>query len=67
MLDTDPRTAIAYFPHRADIVPYLADRVRPGDLVMSMGAGDVNLVGADLVRELTERLDASVKKEAATA
>ncbi len=55
VLDAHPRTGLAYFPHRSDIVSYLADRVRPGDLVMSMGAGDVNTVGADLVRELTER------------
>jgi UDP-N-acetylmuramate--alanine ligase len=55
VLETEPRTDLAYFPHRAEIVGYLADRVRPGDLVMTMGAGDVNMVGGELVRELEGR------------
>ena len=56
VLGKHPRTALAYFPHRVDIVPYLAERVREGDIVLTMGAGDVNMVGGDLVRELEARL-----------
>jgi len=48
----DSRAQVAYFPHRADIESYIADRVRPGDLVMTMGAGDVTTIGGDLVRAL---------------
>jgi UDP-N-acetylmuramate--alanine ligase len=59
VLVRDPHRAIAYFPHRPDIVPYLADRVAPGDVVLVMGAGDVNELGADLVRELQRRQGAS--------
>jgi UDP-N-acetylmuramate--alanine ligase len=55
VLGSHPRTPLAYFPHRSDIVPYLADRVGPGDLVLTMGAGDVNNVGVELVRELEAR------------
>ena len=55
VLEGHPRTELAYFPHRGDIVGYLADRVRAGDLVMTMGAGDVNNVGGELVRELETR------------
>ena len=54
-LEAHPRTVLAYFPHRADIVPYLVDRVTEGDLVLTMGAGDVNIVGVELVRELEAR------------
>lgn len=50
-----PRTRLAYFPHRTDVARYVADRVRPGDLVMTMGAGDVTTMGPEIVRELTER------------
>ena len=47
-----PHAPVAYFPHRADIERYLVDRLRPGDLVMTMGAGDVTTIGGELVRAL---------------
>jgi UDP-N-acetylmuramate--alanine ligase len=34
----------------------VADRARPGDLVMTMGAGDVTALGPEIVRALTERV-----------
>lgn len=55
MLVARPRTAAAYLPHRADVVPFLAERLRPGDLVMTMGAGDVTAVGPELIANLRER------------
>lgn len=55
LLQADPRAQAAYFPHRGDIESYVAQCVRPGDLVMTMGAGDVTTVGPELVRALTER------------
>jgi len=58
LLRLHPRSRSAYLPHRADVVPYLASRVRSGDLVMTMGAGDVTAVGPELVAELTRRADA---------
>jgi UDP-N-acetylmuramate--alanine ligase len=51
-----PRTRIAYFPHRGDVARYVADRARPGDLVMTMGAGDVTSMGPEIVRALNERV-----------
>jgi UDP-N-acetylmuramate--alanine ligase len=50
-----PRAQAAYLPHRADIVPYLASRVSSGDLVMTMGAGDVTALGPELVAALQDR------------
>ena len=50
-----PRSQAAYLPHRADIVPYLVERVREGDLVMTMGAGDVTALGPEIVSALESR------------
>ncbi len=55
VLDHTPHARMAYFPHRADIASYVADRVRPGDLVLTMGAGDVTTLGGELVREIGAR------------
>ena len=52
-----PHADAAYFPHRADVCGYLGPRVRVGDLVMTMGAGDVTAMSGDLVRELEARVD----------
>jgi UDP-N-acetylmuramate-alanine ligase len=45
-----------YLPHRADVVTYLADEVTAGDLVVTMGCGDVWMLG-DAVRERIAELD----------
>jgi len=52
LLRSEPRAAAAYLPHRADVVPFLAERVGAGDLVMTMGAGDVTAIGPELVAAL---------------
>jgi UDP-N-acetylmuramate--alanine ligase len=53
----DPHTPLAYFPHRTDIGGYLATRLHAGDLIMTMGAGDVTAMGPEIVRVLAERAD----------
>jgi UDP-N-acetylmuramate--alanine ligase len=50
-------TETVYLPHRADVVSYLADAVAPGDLVVTMGCGDVWMLG-DAVRERIAEMDA---------
>jgi UDP-N-acetylmuramate--alanine ligase len=55
VLVSQPRTRMTYFPHRTDLEPYLTERVKPGDLVMTLGAGDVTTVGAEIVRGLERR------------
>lgn len=47
-----PRARVAYLPHRRDIAPYLARETRSGDLVMTMGAGDVTAMGSEILREI---------------
>lgn len=55
LLEARPRAGAAYLPHRGDVVPFLAERVRSGDLVMTMGAGDVTAIGPELSAELRRR------------
>jgi UDP-N-acetylmuramate--alanine ligase len=54
--DDGATPTVVYLPHRADVVTYLADEVRAGDLVVTMGCGDVWLLG-DAVRERIAELD----------
>jgi UDP-N-acetylmuramate--alanine ligase len=46
---------VHYVPHRADLARFLAGRVEEGDLVLTMGAGDITLVPTELARLLAER------------
>jgi UDP-N-acetylmuramate--alanine ligase len=48
---------VDYIPHRIDLAQFLADNVAPGDLVVTMGAGDITLVPTELARLLAERED----------
>ncbi|MCO6503321.1 MAG: hypothetical protein J5I28_09570, partial [Acidimicrobiales bacterium] len=39
---------VLYVAHRADLAGTLAPLARPGDLILTMGAGDVTLVHSEL-------------------
>lgn len=52
VLRADSRAQVAWMPHRRDIVEYLAAKVRPGDVVLTMGAGDVTSIGPLLLERL---------------
>jgi UDP-N-acetylmuramate--alanine ligase len=45
VLLADPSTPVVYLPHRRDVVDYLDREVRTGDLVVTMGCGDVWMLG----------------------
>ncbi|MGH2734601.1 MAG: UDP-N-acetylmuramate--L-alanine ligase [Actinomycetota bacterium] len=47
-----PGRRVAYLPHRAELMGYLTRTVRSGDAVLTLGAGDITLVGEELVGEL---------------
>lgn len=47
-----PGRPLAYLPHRAELMGYLKRTVRSGDVVLTLGAGDVTLVGEQLIGEL---------------
>lgn len=45
--------AARYVPRRIDVVPAMVETAEPGDLVITMGAGDVNAIGPQIVDELS--------------
>jgi UDP-N-acetylmuramate--alanine ligase len=47
-----PGMAVAWTPELEDAVRFLARRARPGDLVLTIGAGDVDRAGQMLLEEL---------------
>ncbi len=45
---------VHYVTHRAEVAAEVARLVRPGDMVVTMGAGDVTTVPAELIGELSK-------------
>ena len=54
ILRHDGRAQVAWLPHRADVTGYLGPRLRSGDLVLTMGAGDVTAMGPELAKSLAD-------------
>ncbi|MFF3436861.1 UDP-N-acetylmuramate--L-alanine ligase [Streptosporangium sp. NPDC002721] len=50
-----PAERVAYAPHRDSVPALVAGRARPGDIVLTMGAGDVTELGPRIVAELAAR------------
>ncbi len=57
VLDAPGHPEAHYVPRRMDVVPSMLSLVAPGDLVITMGAGDVTAVGPELIAAL-ERANA---------
>ena len=51
-----------YVPRRIDVVPHLVHQARPGDLIITMGAGDVTAIGPQLVDALGAQATSSGEK-----
>jgi UDP-N-acetylmuramate--alanine ligase len=47
-----PPERVAYVPDRTRVPALVAERARPGDIVLTMGAGDVTELGPRIVAEL---------------
>jgi UDP-N-acetylmuramate--alanine ligase len=54
-----PSHRVRFEPSWSATAPALADRARPGDLVVTMGAGDVSMVGPEVLAVLRARADGS--------
>ena len=52
--DADRSVRVVYVPRRADAVSFLASEVRPGDLVVTMGCGDVWMLGDAALERIAE-------------
>jgi UDP-N-acetylmuramate--alanine ligase len=51
VLDAHPEQRLAYLPARGDLVPYLRRTLRPGDLCLTLGAGDLTSLPAEFLSE----------------
>jgi UDP-N-acetylmuramate--alanine ligase len=54
LAEATPGKRIVYLPHRADIAAFVAREIRPGDLVITLGAGDITMVGDETLDRLRE-------------
>jgi len=45
---------VKYLPFKEDILSYLSEIVRPGDIIITMGAGDIWTVGQELAEQLNK-------------
>ena len=46
---------VHYVRHKSDLAEFLLARVAPGDLILTMGAGDITLLPVELASRLAER------------
>lgn len=53
---------ITYIPRREDLAPWLDAQARPGDLVITLGAGNIQLTCNEVIELLEKRLGAATKK-----
>ena len=51
---------VRFVPSWSDVAPLVAALAEPGDLVVTVGAGDVTMIGPEILRLLTQRLDPAV-------
>jgi len=52
--EVSPATRVVYLPHRQDVVRFLGDEVRAGDLIVTMGCGDVWMLGDAALERIRE-------------
>ena len=55
LADVAPGKRIVYLPHRADVAPYLASHAGRGDLVVTLGCGDIGGVIGETFQLVEER------------
>ena len=47
--------SVRYVPHKTDVVPAIVDELAEGDLVLTLGAGDITVLPDELLRALASR------------
>ena len=61
LLAARPRARVAYLPRRGEVAGFVASRVEHGDLVLTIGAGDITMLADEVLHALAER---AAKREA---
>jgi UDP-N-acetylmuramate--alanine ligase len=54
LAEAAPGKRVIYLPRRSDVAAFLAREVRDGDLVLTLGAGDITMVGEETLERLRE-------------
>jgi UDP-N-acetylmuramate--alanine ligase len=54
LTEAAPTKRVVYLPKRADVVQFLSNEVRQGDLVLTLGAGDITMVPDEALERLLE-------------
>jgi UDP-N-acetylmuramate--alanine ligase len=54
VLSESPRKHVVYLPRKNEIPKYLLETAKEGDLILTMGAGDISATGEELLN-LVER------------
>jgi UDP-N-acetylmuramate--alanine ligase len=54
LAEARPSKRIVYLPRRGDVVRFLEREVRPGDLVLTLGAGDITMVAEEILDHVRE-------------
>jgi UDP-N-acetylmuramate--alanine ligase len=52
LVEAAPGKRAVYLPRRSDVAPFLAREVRSGDLVLTLGAGDITMVGEETLARM---------------
>lgn len=55
VLDERPWRRVAYLPQRREVIAYLASELRPGDLCLTLGAGDITTLAPSVMEALRRR------------
>jgi UDP-N-acetylmuramate--alanine ligase len=55
VLDADPSRRVAWLPRRVDLLTFLPLELRPGDLCLTLGAGDLTSLPDEVQAALTAR------------
>jgi UDP-N-acetylmuramate--alanine ligase len=55
LAEAAPGKRIVYLPRRSEVAPFLAREVREGDLVLTMGAGDITTMGDEVIERILGR------------
>jgi UDP-N-acetylmuramate--alanine ligase len=54
LTESAPGKRVVYLPKRADVAPFLSAEVRPGDLILTLGAGDITMVPDEALERILE-------------
>jgi UDP-N-acetylmuramate--alanine ligase len=52
LTEARPGKRVVYLPRRSDVAPFLAGEVREGDLILTLGAGDITMVGEETLSRI---------------